>query len=309
MFRLDVVQPSWAISYLDDVIDDTKQELSEIEALLDNPQMECSRESKIKMRMRYAYVLGRYYYQNGRDEEGCDALDQMLCFARSLHQERYLADAYLRMIFQSIDNMEIEKTTYYIQLAEQNPHIIENLKLMALVHHYKAVVAYRNGRFDTAEKLLTDNIRLMQDLPMEHDVNAQIALDYYMLSTVMISRKEREKAEGYLQMSTRFYRGSEQDASSAMISLNYGILAYQRKEYKKAMEKLRACERFFIRSAFDENRGYLFAYLLIVSRILGFKEEAERYVEICRELSGTLKNPTERDFVEKCYISNKPVHE
>lgn len=304
MFRLDVVQPSWAISYLDDVIDDTKQELSEIAALLDNPQLECSRESRIKMRMRYAYVLGRYYYQNGRYEEGRDALDQMLCLARSLRQEKYLADAYLRMIFQSIDNMEVAETTHYIQTAEQAPYIIENPKLMALVRHYKAVVAYRGSRFDTAIELLEGNIRLMQDLPVEHDVNAQIALDYYMLSTIMLSCGELDKAEEYLRTSARFYRGGERDASSAMVSLNYGILAYRRGAYEKSMEKLRACEQVFIQSSFYENRGYLFAYLLIVSRILALEEEAARYAEICRELCRTVKNPKERGFVEETLKSD-----
>lgn len=297
MFRLDVVRPSWAIVFLDDAIDNADQELSEIRALLKDPKVNCRREDRLIAWLRFAYVYARQCYFKGRDEEGAASMKEMLHYARDLHKEEYLADAYLRMIFLSTDEYQLEQTEKYVALAAALKSVADNPRLRAMVRHYDAVLRFRLGDGAEAKRLLRENIEKLEALPVDYDVDAEIALDYYYLSTVEIAAGEYEAALISLRTSRRHYHGKDWDASTAMIHINYGIIFYMQGDYENALKQLRESERFYLQTPFLENRGVLFTYLTRTCAALHQEKEARRYAAICAEIVSGLKIETEKELI------------
>lgn len=300
MFRLDVVRPAWDVEFLDDATDDAERELGEINALLQNPRLRCEKEELDHLRFRYAYLLGRLRYSQGRCGEGKQAMESMLRYARALHKEEYLADAYLRLIFQSTDDYELDKAARYITLAEGLACIQADPGHAAMVRHYKAVLLLRRRQPEQSKALLEQNIQALCRLPVEYDADGQLAMNYYTLSTVALTLGDLDGAQACIRMARQYCRGSGGEAGAAMLDLNTGLLHYQRGEYEAALEALERAEAFFAQSAFLENRGALYSALALACLALGKREEAARYGAICKALLDKLRIAGEREAVETC---------
>ncbi len=300
MFRLDVAEPGWNVNFFDDSAEDTERELQEIHDLLHNPRLRCDKEKLTLLHFRYAYLLGRLRYSQGRYEEGKAAVENMLSFARALHKEEYLADAYLRMILQSVDNCELDNMKRYIGLAESLPSYQANPSFGAMVRHYKAVLFLRQGRLAESEALLDENTAILEKLPVEWDVDGQLAMNFFTRSTIALQKKDLEEAEPNIRMARKFCRNVGDEPGAAMLNLNEGRLHYARAEYGEALEELQRAEAFFAQSAFLENRGDLYSALALTCLALDKREAAAQYGRICGELLPQLKIAFERTAVEEC---------
>lgn len=300
MFRLDVVRPAWDVDFLDDSTDDSERELNEIHELLHNPRLHCDKDALNLLRFRYTYLLSRLRYSQGRDDEGRFAMESMLRYARALHREELLADAYLRVIFQSADDYELDKMESYIGLAKGLGCFSTDPVYAAMVRHYEAVLLQRQHQLAQSRALLEENIVQLNNLSVENNVDAQIAMNYYTLSTVEIMSHDLDDAEKAVQMARKFCRNSGSEPGPAMLSLNAGWLYYERKEYESALTSLQSAEAFFTQSGFLENRGLLYSALAQTCLALGKTDEAARYGAVCRALLDQLKIQFERDTVDRC---------
>ena len=299
MFRLDVVKPIWDVDFEDDAAGGAQEELSEIAALIDSPALMCSKEELTRIRFRYAYLLGRYHYSAGRPVQGRAAMADMLRYAREMRAESVLADAYIRMIFLFMDENDLPQAERYIALAESMGAVRRDPKLATIAGHYKAIIYLRRNQPEACASLLRENIAALAGLPVEYGATAQLASDYYTLSTALLTMNRLDEAEDCLRLAGEYCRGMHTEASSAVIKLNLGMLHYKRAEYAQALPCLLESELFFRQQDFWENKGSLYAYLVLVLLRLGRKADAFLYRPLCQELLASSKMPLERAILEE----------
>ena len=300
MFRLDVVRSAWDVDFLDDATDDSERELDEIHALLHNPRLHCSKEEFLLLHFRTTYLFGRLCYSQGRNEDGRVYTESMLRYVRALQSEEKLANAYIRIIFQSSDDYDLEKMEEYIGLSEKLDCFETDPAYAAMIRHYKAVLLQRKGQLAQSRALLEENIARLCSLSVENNVDGQIAMNNHTLSTVALIAGDLQCAQDAIEMGRKFCRSTGNEPGHAMLHVNAGWLGYLRGEYKSALLALDKAEAFFSQSDFLENRGLLYSLFAKTYLALNRLDEAARYGALCRAVLGKLKSQPERMQVEAC---------
>lgn len=237
------------------------------------------------LRMKVEYLIGRNDLSSGDYKNGLRNIATCIETANYLENAEYLMDAYLQMIYYSIQVYDLDMMREYVDICNA---LLKKYtypdSIYYAVTRLQALYCFKMKRYQESAVLLNMLVPKMEKIYItQPSYKMALAACYNYQGEICMEIKEWDEALSYIGKAIAYCHSDQPTAGLGMSYTNMGIILYQMDCYDKASEYFTKARHCFqdISIEWGRTREEVFSALLEI-KMGRIKTAKEHYSMACR---------------------------